>query len=474
MAQRSSSVVEDLTIQPVPEALRTGRVKHLFSFWFTVQIIPLSIVTGLLGPTIFHLDLFSTVLAIVIGNVIGAVFMALHSAQGPTLGVPQMIQARGQFGMYGALLVIVVVILMYVGFFVSLMVLAEVTLVAIFPGLPVIAALALSTALTVVAVIFGYNFIHRINRIMIWLSSLALVITLVFTIIASMGGNAHASEGSFTWTGFLGMASIAGIWQLSYAPYVSDYSRYLPTATSAKSAFWFTYFGTAIGAIGTMSIGAFIIAAAGSTGSLESLSTILPAPLFIFVMLMFFLGSLDAGVINLYGPSLCVLTCIQTFNLKWSPRAMARNITAISIAIVAFLVAVLFSDNFLLAYSNFITLLVYLLVPWSIVNLVDYYLIKKGHYDAASFSDPKSGYGAFNVPAVASYILGFVVQIPFMSTAIYVGPIAKMLGGVDSAWIVGSILTFFIYFALIRLYKSFAPAVAPALGSPVSEKELVS
>ena len=475
MVQRSASVVEDLTIQPVPEAQRTGRVKHLFSFWFTVQIIPLSIGTGLLGPTIFNLDVPSTILAIVIGNIIGAVFMALHSAQGPTLGVPQMIQARGQFGMYGSLLVIVVVIVMYVGFFVSLMVLAQVTLVAVFPGLPVIAALALSTALTVVAVIFGYNFIHRNNRIMIWLSSLALVLTLVFTIVASVGGHAAAPTGTFTWTGFLGMASIAGIWQLSYAPYVSDYSRYLPTTTSSKSAFWFTYFGTAIGAIGTMSIGALIISAAGSSGSLESLSTILPAPIFVFVMLMFFLGSLDAGVINLYGPSLCVLTCIQTFNLKWSPRAKARNITAISIASVAFLVAVLLSDDFLVAYSNFITLLVYLLVPWSVVNLVDYYLIKKGHYDAASFSDPKSGYGAFNVPAVASYLLGFIVQIPFMATAIYMGPIATMLGGVDSAWIVGSILTFFIYLGLVRFWNARAASTPLTVSVPApSEKELIS
>lgn len=457
MEQATASVVEDLTIQPVPESQRTGRVKHLFSFWFTVQIIPLSIVTGLLGPTILHLDLVSTIIAIVVGNVIGALFMALHSAQGPTLGVPQMIQARGQFGMYGALLVIVVVVLMYVGFFVSLMVLAEQTLVAIFPGLNVIAALAFSTLLTVVAVIFGYNFIHKLNRIMIWLSSLALVLTLIFTIGAVLGGHAHAGAGSFTWTGFLSMASIAGIWQLSYAPYVSDYSRYLPTATSTKAAFWYTYFGTAIGAVGTMSIGALIIAAAGSTGSLSSLGTILPGPVFVFVMFMFFLGSVDAGVINLYGPALCALTCIQTFKLSWSPRARARNITALIIAAVAFLIAVLFSDDFLLAYSNFINMLVYLLVPWSVVNLVDYYLVKKGHYDPDSFSDPKSGYGAFNVPAVASYILGFVVQIPFMSTAIYEGPIAKFLGDVDSAWIVGSILTFFIYLGLIRLFAIWTP-----------------
>ncbi|MFF9511347.1 cytosine permease [Streptomyces sp. NPDC014724] len=40
---------------------------------------------------------------------------ALHSAQGPQLGVPQMIQSRGQFGYVGALAVVLVVIVMYQG-----------------------------------------------------------------------------------------------------------------------------------------------------------------------------------------------------------------------------------------------------------------------------------------------------------------------------------------------------------------------
>ena len=135
MQHESSSAVEYLTIQPVPESQRNGKVRHLFSFWFTVQIIPLAVVTGLLGPTIFGLDVLSTIIAIVVGSSVGAVFMALHSAQGSALGVPQMIQARAQFGMYGSLLVIVVVILAYVGWIVSLMILAQETLVAVFPSL---------------------------------------------------------------------------------------------------------------------------------------------------------------------------------------------------------------------------------------------------------------------------------------------------------------------------------------------------
>ena len=42
--------------------------------------------------------------------------MAFHSAQGPQLGLPQMIQSRPQFGYVGALLVWLFAYLQYAGF----------------------------------------------------------------------------------------------------------------------------------------------------------------------------------------------------------------------------------------------------------------------------------------------------------------------------------------------------------------------
>ncbi len=258
------------------------------------------------------------------------------------------------------------------------------------------------------------------------------------------------------------MASVVGVWQLSYAPYVSDYSRYLPSSTSTRAAFWYTYAGTVLGVIGAMSVGAFLVAGLGQNGGLGGLDGIMPHPVFVFVMLMFFLGAIDAGVINMYGSSLCVLTCIQTFKLSWAPRASARHLTAVLLAIAVFIVSTTVSDNFVTDYTNFILVLAYLLVPWSIINLVDYYLVHKGHYDPESFSDPKSGYGAFNVPALLSYVLGCLVQIPFMSTTLYIGPIAKQTSAVDTSWVVGSIATAFIYLGLLRLWRRQpAPVLTP-------------
>ena len=61
-------------------------------------------------------SLFWSVLAIVVGVLVGTLFMAFHSAQGPQLGLPQMIQSRPQFGYIGALLVWLFAYVQYAGF----------------------------------------------------------------------------------------------------------------------------------------------------------------------------------------------------------------------------------------------------------------------------------------------------------------------------------------------------------------------
>ena len=52
----------------------------------------------------------------VLGTLLGTLFMAFHSAQGPKLGLSQMIQSRAQFGYLGALLPIVAVLFVTIGY----------------------------------------------------------------------------------------------------------------------------------------------------------------------------------------------------------------------------------------------------------------------------------------------------------------------------------------------------------------------
>jgi nucleobase:cation symporter-1, NCS1 family len=87
------------------------------------------------------------------------------------------------------------------------------------------------------------------------------------------------------------------------------------------------------------------------------------------------------------------------------------------------------------------------LVPWTAINLVDFYLVRHGDYDVDAFFTAEGGvYGRFNKSAMFCYILGILIQLPCVSTELYTGPIAKALGGVDLSWIVGLCVISPIYY----------------------------
>ncbi|MDE1906720.1 MAG: cytosine permease, partial [Rhodospirillales bacterium] len=164
MAAESPGRVEQHTIYQIPLDQRHGTWKDLFTIWFGSNIMMLTIVTGALASSVFKLDFMSCCLSIIVGNLAGAVFMALHSAQGPRLGVPQMVQTRGQFGTIGAVLVVAIVIVMYVGFLASNIVLGGQSLHTIAGGIDEHLLIVFIAVVSVIATIFGHDLIHAYAR----------------------------------------------------------------------------------------------------------------------------------------------------------------------------------------------------------------------------------------------------------------------------------------------------------------------
>jgi len=235
--------LELATIQPIPLDQRHGTYGDLFTVWFGSNLMLLTIVTGGLAVTVFALPFGWGVLGLAIGNLTGAIFMALHAAQGPTLGVPQMVQTRGQFGSLGSLLVIGIVIVMYIGFLSSNLVLGGQALATLVSGMSDAPGIALVGVLSVIAAIYGYDLIHAYTRVMTYISGSVLVLTGVWIVWVHGLPADFLTRNSFNVPGFLGVISAGALWQIAYAPYVSDYSRYMPRDTGVKPAFWASYWG---------------------------------------------------------------------------------------------------------------------------------------------------------------------------------------------------------------------------------------
>jgi len=217
-----------------------------------------------------------------------------------------------------------------------------------------------------------------------------------------------------------------------------------------------------------MILGAAVGLAAPAGGLVHGLAT-LTAGIAPLVLIVFSVGIAAANAMNLYCGALSTLTFGQTLFPSWSPGPKARTAVALVLCGFALAAAFLSKDSFLANYEEFILLLLYVLVPWTAINLVDYYLVRHGQYDVESFFRQDGGvYGRVNTAAVACYVLGILVQLPFVASALYTGPIARALGGIDLSWIVGLAVTSPAYYWWAMRAQSRRDASA-SLVLPVSQ-----
>jgi nucleobase:cation symporter-1, NCS1 family len=465
--REQAASLELRTIQRIAIHGRHGTARDLFTVWFGTNLNLLTIVTGALAVSVFNLSFAWAVLALTAGNFVGTVFMALHAAQGPRLGVPQMVQTRGQFGSYGSLLVVGIVIVMYVGFLASNLVVGGQAVASAVTGSTESLGIWALGIVGVIATIYGHDLIHAYTRVLTYAAGVVLIVTLVWVVWVHGMPADFLSRNGFNPKGFLGAVSVSALWDLAYAPYVSDYSRYMPHDTGSNPAFWASYWGCALGSLLPMILGV-IIALAAPAGDLTNQLVALTPGIGPFVLLVFAIGIAASNAMNLYCGALSALTFGQTLFPALSPGPRSRTVTTLILFALSICCAFLNKGSFLSSYQAFILLLLYLLVPWTAINLVDYYLLRHGEYDVAAFFRQDGGiYGFVNAPAVICYVLGILVQVPFVSNQLYTGPVARALGGADLSWIVGLLISSSAYYWLAKSSPAYRSAllVKPSTGS---------
>jgi NCS1 family nucleobase:cation symporter-1 len=266
--------------------------------------------------------------------------------------------------------------------------------------------------------------------------------------------------------------SIFVSWQLTWAPYVSDYSRYLPEDTPSRTTFLWTYAGSALGSSWVMILGAFaatISAEAVGDDAIGMLSRQIPA-LSSAILLAIVIGIVPAGVYGYYG---MYLTAISAFSAKGHGSATPLRAVFIVVSAALTIAATLLASGHILSTVENITLfLLYLLVPWTAINLTDYYVVRRGHYDVGELFRPRGEYGLVNWPAVLVYLVAVAAQIPFISSSLYTGPLVDHLGGADISWIVGLLVATVLYLACTRRTRDVAQPVDARASAPGSDAPL--
>ena len=114
-----------------------------------------------------------------------------------------------------------------------------------------------------------------------------------------------------------------------------------------------------------------------------------------------------------------------------------RLASLLATALLASAIALRSSSDFVSRFGYLLAVLLYLFTPWTAINLVDFYLVRRGHYSIREIFNADGMYGRWNWRGLVAYALGFAVMIPFFSTGMYTGPVARALGGADLAMLVG-------------------------------------
>lgn len=439
--------IEVRSFDYVPEDERHGQPSQLFYMWFGISATIFSLVTGFVGISL-GLSFWWTMLAIVIGNVLGAFFMALHAAQGPQLGMPQMIQSRAQFGYYGAMFPIAITWVMYIAFLAVDIVLAGQGFQDVFPW-SLNAWMAVLTIPMLLLAVYGYDLINRFQK---YQTLFYVLLFVVLTIVWIANGVPHGSlsRGTFKIGPFLLAMSVVAAYQITYAPYVSDYTRYLPRS-AARKAFSRTYIATVISCVWLMGLGAAIGAVSPHLTDMLSEVKSMCGSLGGLVTILLAIGLIAPNSTNVYGGMMTTLSLANNVSEKLRSTQLLRAAIALVIAIVGVLVATVGAGSFMTNLENYLTFILYILIPWSVINLTDYYLVRHGNYPTSDFYATNGRFGKVNVPVMIVYLIAFGIEVPFMNTTVYEGPIAKSLNGGDIAWIVGALVTIPLYFAARRI-----------------------
>jgi nucleobase:cation symporter-1, NCS1 family len=439
----STSTIEVHSIDYIPQSERHGKVTDQFTLWFLGNANLATLAVGLIAMSL-GLPLIWVLVAIVLGEVFGTFFMAFHSVQGPRLGIPQLLQSRPQFGYFGALIPQIIGLFLYVGFNVFNTIIGGQALATV-TGLSNQVSIIVMALAALVLTIGGYDWIHFVQK---WGTYLFLVVFGIFTVGVLLTGHPPAEQvsGDFAWTPFLVVIVVVASYQVSQAPYVSDYSRYLPRTSTVRSTFLWSYFGSTAGSFWMIALGAFLLAsypdqlgmaigavAAGGNTIFDGFGTI--------VLAVALVGLVSVIALNLYSGSLAMLAGVDTvtpIRASVTTRAAAVGV----ILVLGTAGSLLLPSDFLGSYNVFLTILLYSLIPWTAINLVDFFFVRRGDYAILEIFKRNGIYGLLNWRGLLSYAIGIAVMVPFFAifngtSEVFVGFAARALNGADISLFVG-------------------------------------
>ncbi|WP_318307613.1 purine-cytosine permease family protein [Amycolatopsis solani] len=426
--------IETHGIAPVPEGNRFGRPWRLFSVWFAPNLTMTAVFTGTLAASL-GLGFWTGLAAMLAGTVLGSLPVAYLSTWGPRTGTGQLPLARLPFGR-GVVLPGLVQWLgsiawdALVGLFGG-EALAELT------GLPFWAAVLIVLVLQCALGVFGYALIHRVQAVMSVLLVLAFAALAVKVLSGHPIAAADTASGADLAGGVVLFTTITLSLAISWAPYASDFSRYLPASTSSRSVFLATLSGLVVSyAIGE-TLGLALGSSLGDQTATGVAALLGGGFLGALALAVIALAAVSSNAMNDYSGSLA----LQTVGVR-----LRRPVSAVVVTVLAFaLILWMHSGELAAKFQNVLLFVSYWIPPFLGVVVPDWLARTRGGRQV----DVLAAVSVRPWAAVVAFVLGFGAAVPFMNTSLYTGPVAAALHGADLAYYVGLVVSLAAY-SLLR------------------------
>ncbi|MFT8720542.1 purine-cytosine permease family protein [Acetobacter sp.] len=432
MTSRPHGLMEDISAasvcHPVPAERKTMSLDRVFWSHFSPNLGPGGWVTGALLVSL-GLDFHTGVLAILLGNLIGAMPVALAAAIGPSTGLTQMEASRLALGTLGVRPPSFLNWLYCVGWDAVNNVPAAAALIGLLSlcGLPTPFWLALGVLATIqmVASIYGHHVVQALQK---YLGGGLLIVFAAIGITFALrgGGMVHATH-PVSFATFLLAVGILVSFNLSWSTYSSDYTRYLPADTEPKLVVKLALAGLLLSAVPFQIL-----------GLLTATSISEPSPTAVIASLQHAMGPL--GPLALAAIALSSITGnsfndnTASYSLISAGIHISRVAAAIITASLGYVLAVAGAGRYASLYTDYLLVTMYWIAPWCGIVLADWYMSGTGRTAYGQDQLPPQGWTRGATIFVVTSVLTVLL---FSTSSLYTGPIARWLGGADVGYYVG-------------------------------------
>lgn len=438
------------SILPTKSNERTMGLFSTFALWLAANVVITSVMTGMMFlPDISFKD---AVIAILLGSAIGAIPLAMTGLIGTRTGLPTMVITRASFGQKGAVLPAIVNTIILVGWSWIQAYMAGLSLnyaVNYAFGYSNINLFVILTEILVVAItIYGHKGVESIEKY-VSIAMLILSALVFYKLFTSYDAGALVTmtlSENPALTAVIAFDLVVAT-AFSWMSSVCDFNRY---CKDGKKGMIGTFAGYIVASLIAMGMGAAVSGFSIINGMEQTYDPTVLLTQYGFGLvasIVVFFSVLSTNVMALYSATMSFMNVFTKFGF-WKPGLLLGVICTLG---------ALMKEALMTNFFDFVLLIATLFIPVFAIVIVDFFILKKGRYDAEELvSNTKKLYhyqSGINYVAYVSYIAGAIFAFYFT----YIKPLS-----------VGSTILTFVFSGIV--YGAFMYATKQVTKSTVTDE----